>query len=56
MGDSRFRGVYFALATLLPLNEALKLREKLIQYAAKTKDYTVMGTYVQILQSRTIQP
>ncbi|MEM9923692.1 MAG: PBS lyase, partial [Cyanobacteria bacterium P01_D01_bin.50] len=37
IGDSRFRGVYFLLATLLPLNQAKDLREKLINYAADTK-------------------
>jgi HEAT repeat protein len=56
MGDSRFRGVYFALATLLPLDKAHDLREKLIKYAVNTKDYTVMGTYEQILQARVMQP
>ncbi|BDA76416.1 unknown protein (plasmid) [Calothrix sp. PCC 7716] len=52
MGDSRFRGVYFAMAILLPLNQAQELREKLLLYAANSKDYTVLGTYVQILQAR----
>ena len=54
MSDPRFRGVYFLLAKLLPLDQAQELRENLIQYAAKTKDYTVMGTYVQLLNSRTV--
>jgi hypothetical protein len=52
MGDPRFRGVYFLLATLLPLDEAKQLREKLIQYAADTKDHTVSDTFVQILRTR----
>ncbi|XWK89918.1 MAG: hypothetical protein U7127_07560 [Phormidium sp.] len=52
MGDSRFRGVYFLLATLLPLDEAKKLREQLIQYAADTKDHTVSDTFVQLLRTR----
>jgi HEAT repeat protein len=52
MGDPRFRGVYFLLATLLPLDDAKQLREKLIQYAADTKDHTVSDTFVQILRSR----
>jgi hypothetical protein len=52
MGDPRFRGVYFLLATLLPLDEAKKLREQLIQYAADTKDHTVSDTFVQILRTR----
>jgi len=52
MNDPRFRGVYFLLATLLPLAEAKQLREQLIQYAADTKDHTVSDTFVQILRSR----
>ena len=52
IGDSRFRGVYFLLATLLPLNEAQDLREKLINYAADTKDHTVSDTFVQLLRTR----
>ncbi|MBW4425167.1 MAG: HEAT repeat domain-containing protein [Nostoc desertorum CM1-VF14] len=52
MGDPRFRGVYFLLATLLPLDAAKKLREDLIQYAADTKDNTVSNTFVQLLRTR----
>jgi PBS lyase HEAT-like repeat len=52
MGDPRFRGVYFLLATLLPLNDAKDLRERLIQYAADTKDHTVSDTFVQLLRTR----
>lgn len=52
IGDSRFRGVYFLLATLLPLDAAQELREDLIQYAADTKDHTVSNTFVQLLRSR----
>ncbi len=52
MGDPRFRGVYFLLATLLPLADAQDLRERLIQYAADTKDHTVSDTFVQLLRSR----
>ncbi|MFK0734130.1 MAG: NACHT domain-containing protein, partial [Gloeotrichia echinulata HAB0833] len=52
MGDSRFRGVYFLLANLLPLDAAKELREKLIQYAADTKDHTVSDTFVQLLRTR----
>ncbi|MBD1906451.1 HEAT repeat domain-containing protein [Trichocoleus sp. FACHB-832] len=52
MGDPRFRGVYFLLATLLPLDEAKELREKLIQYAADSKDHTVSDTFVQLLRTR----
>ncbi|MDJ0616132.1 MAG: HEAT repeat domain-containing protein [Calothrix sp. MO_192.B10] len=52
MGDPRFRGVYFLLAILLPLDAARELREKLIQYAADTKDHTVSDTFVQLLRPR----
>jgi hypothetical protein len=52
MGDPRFRGVYFLLATLLPFDDAKQLREKLIQYAADTKDHTVSDTFVQLLRTR----
>nr|MDZ8020817.1 HEAT repeat domain-containing protein [Nostoc sp. SerVER01] len=52
MGDPRFRGVYFLLATLLPLDAAKELREELIQYAADTKDNTVSNTFVQLLRTR----
>ncbi|BAY54747.1 HEAT repeat-containing PBS lyase [Leptolyngbya boryana NIES-2135] len=52
MGDSRFRGVYFLLATLLPLEEAADLREKLILYAAQSKDHTVSDIFVQLFYTR----
>ncbi|NES22077.1 MAG: HEAT repeat domain-containing protein [Symploca sp. SIO3E6] len=55
MNDPRFRGVYFLLATLLPLTAAQELREQLIQYAADTKDHTVSDTFVQILRSRKVE-
>ncbi|MEH2067409.1 MAG: HEAT repeat domain-containing protein [Nostoc sp.] len=53
MGDSRFRGVYFLLVNLLPLDAAKELKEKLVQYAADTKDHTVSDTFVQLLRPRT---
>ena len=37
LGDARFRGVYFLLAQLMPLDVAEQLRETLIQY-------TIAGT------------
>ena len=52
VSDSRFRGVYFQLAALLPLDEARALREMLIQYAADTKDHTVSDTFIQLLRPR----
>ncbi len=52
LGDSRFRGVYFLLAMLMPLTDAQTLRERLIDYAADTKDHTVSDTFVQLLRAR----
>ncbi|MEH2167009.1 MAG: HEAT repeat domain-containing protein [Nostoc sp.] len=53
MGDSRFRGVYFLLVNLLPLDAAKELKEKLVQYAADTKDHTVSDIFVQLLRPRS---
>jgi HEAT repeat protein len=52
LGDPRFRGVYFLLATFLSIDAAQALRETLIQYAADTKDHTVSDTFVQLLRTR----
>lgn len=52
IGEPRFRGVYFLLATLLDEEAAKELRERLIQYAADTKDHTVSDTFVQLVRSR----
>jgi len=52
MGDSRFRGVYFLLATLMPELAANQLREDLIRYAAKTKDHNVSDDFVLLFDSR----
>jgi len=54
MSDPRFRGVYFLLAKLMPLREALVLREELINYAADTRDHTVSDDFVQLLRSRRV--
>ena len=55
INDPRFRGVYLLLATLLPLKGALELGEKLIEYAADTKDHTVSDTFVKLLKLRSPQ-
>ena len=52
LGTPRFRGVYFLLAMLHPLEDAQALREHLIQYASDTKDHTVSDIFVQLLRSR----
>ena len=55
IGDPRFRGVYFLLATTMPIDDANKLREHLIQYAADTKNHTVSDTFIQLVRSRQVQ-
>ncbi len=52
IGDPRFSGVYYLLATLLPIDQAAVLRERLIDYAAESKDHTVSDNFVQILRLR----
>lgn len=54
LSDHRFRGVYFLLATLLPIKAAEELRETLIRYAANTKDHTVSDTFIQLLLPRQV--
>ncbi|MCH8978406.1 MAG: diaminopimelate decarboxylase, partial [Armatimonadetes bacterium] len=39
LSDERFRGVYFLLANLMKKKDARELREKLIQYAARSRDH-----------------
>ncbi len=47
LSDARFRGVYFLLAQLLPLNAAERLREQLIQYAADTMDHSASDDFIR---------
>ena len=51
--DPRFRGVYFLLANLMPLEAAMGLREELILYAAQTQDHNVSDPFVQLCHERT---
>ena len=53
INDPRFRGVYLLLATLLPFEEALLLREMLLQNAAETKDHVVSDQFIQRFNSRS---
>ncbi|EKQ69795.1 HEAT repeat-containing protein [Leptolyngbyaceae cyanobacterium JSC-12] len=53
LGDPQFRGVYFMLASFLTLNDAIALREMLIQYAADTKDHTVSDSFIKLLRTRS---
>ena len=50
--DPRFRGVYFLLANLMSLDEAMDLREVLIDYAAESRDHNVSDDFVQLLKER----
>ncbi|NMG07905.1 HEAT repeat domain-containing protein [Brasilonema sp. UFV-L1] len=52
MTKPHFHGVYYLLATLLELDAAKELRERLIQYAANIKDHAVSDTFVQLLRAR----
>lgn len=54
MGDSRFRGVYFLLATLMPESAASQLREDLIRYAAETKDHNISDDFVLLFDTRRL--
>ncbi len=55
INDPRFRGVYLLLANLLPLDDALGLRERIIEYAVNNKDHTLSDKFVQLLQLRLPQ-
>lgn len=52
LSDPRFQGVYFMLANFLDLEDAMMLRELLIQHAAGTKDHTVSDEVIQLLRER----
>jgi hypothetical protein len=52
ISDSRFRGVYFLLATTMPAEAAAELRADLIQYAAQSKDHSVSDEFVLRFASR----
>ncbi len=53
LSDTKFRGVYFLLAEKLPLDDALLLREALIQHAAETNDNTVSNEFIKLVRFRT---
>jgi HEAT repeat protein len=52
MGESRFRGTYFLLADLMPLDAAIALQQELVEYAADTKDHSVSDNFIQLVRSR----
>ena len=53
--DSRFRGVYLLLSTLLPDAQKMVLREQLIQYAVKNNDHVLSDAFIQRVSSPTIK-
>lgn len=50
--DSRFRGVYYLLAALLPYEEAMQLREKLLLHAVASKEHILSDSFIKLLQER----
>jgi hypothetical protein len=54
LDDPRFRGVYFLLATQLPVGAATALREKLILHAADTNDNSISNRFVQLVSTRNM--
>jgi hypothetical protein len=50
--DARFRGVYFLLATRLPINDANALRELLINRAVDNHDHSVSDEFIKRLRER----
>jgi hypothetical protein len=52
MEDSRFRGVYLLLVSLLPLDRARVLRDVLVERAAETRDHSVSDDFVKLLKVR----
>ena len=52
LGDPRFRGTYLLLAKFLNEDEAIALQDKLIQYAAETKDHAVCDEFILLLRER----
>lgn len=56
LADSRFRGVYLLLASLLPEPQKMALREQLIQYAAKNNDHILSDAFIQRVSSPKLPP
>lgn len=52
--DARFRGVYLLLATHLPYEDAMSLRESLITYAVGSKDHSLSDEFIQVVRSRSM--
>lgn len=55
--DSRFRGVYLLLASLLPEAQKMALREQLIQYAVRNNDHVLSDAFIRLVGSPSfLQP
>ena len=52
LDDPRFRGVYFLLAYKLDYEDAMKLRERLIQHAADSKDHSLSDNFIMLLRGK----
>ena len=52
LGDYRFRGTYFQLANLLPIEQAEALEKQLIYYAADSKDHSISDDFIQLIRNR----
>lgn len=51
-GEARFQGVYLLLATKLPYEQAMKLRESLIQQAVDTQDHSLSDQFIKLINTR----
>ena len=52
--DSRFRGVYLLLGTLLPEPQKMALREQLIQYAVRHGDHVLSDAFIRLVGSPSL--
>jgi hypothetical protein len=52
VADPRFRGVILLLATLMKPRDAKRLRDRLVEYAAESKDHSVSDDFVRSLKQR----
>lgn len=52
LGDARFRGAYLILSKILPLDEAMNLREAFVEYSAIYNDHTISDAFINLLRSR----
>jgi len=55
IGDIRFHDVYLLLAHILPVEEAMKLREKIIDHAVDVDDHTLSNSFIKIIRPRKVK-